>query len=267
METGCVEGITQKLIRAEKHFAEVRSVLRSCNKGRCKLIPEKDEQLDVLVLRISIEPKGSPTLSAVVGDFLFTIRCVLDHLVYGIVQRAGITVSRQHMFPITDSLSAFRKEAKRRLNGVPADAQTVIERLQPYNTGNEALRWLDCLHNMDKHRTLNVTIAVSSDTHFVWGDTGFEMFLGNEELHDGAIMPVGVPLNVPAFSDVVNRLYEMKVEGECALFVAFKELSLDSSGDLEDFEVESVLHRIYNLVRHGALPDLEPFIDRPGNYS
>src|ERR1017187_2158141 len=81
MGSDCIEGIKQKLIRAEKHFAEVLNILQPYSKGQCKLIPERNEELNALMLRVSLQPKGSPTLSVVVGDFLFAVRCVLDHLV------------------------------------------------------------------------------------------------------------------------------------------------------------------------------------------
>ncbi|SRR5258708_6905550 len=220
MAVSAVEGVRQKLIRAEKHFAAVLGILHTFNKGHCKLIPERDEEINALVLRVTLEPKGSPELSAVIGDFLFNIRCVLDHLVCGIAHRAGHPITTKHMFPITFSQDSFDDAVRRRrLDGVPTGALAIIQRLQPYNSGNEPLRWLDRLHNADKHRALNVTTVASSHTHFVWGAGGFQTFLGAEELHDGAILPVGVPLNDPSLATLIDRLYEVKVEGECALLV------------------------------------------------
>ena len=69
----------------------------------------------------------------------------------------------------------------------------------------------------------------SSHTSFVWGAAGFQTIIGAAELHDDAVFRIGVALDNPAFTDLVNRLYEVKVEGECALFVAFKEPSLDGA--------------------------------------
>lgn len=256
-----IDGIRQKLVRAEKHLADVLDILHTYSKGHCKLVPERDEELNALVLRVHLSPKSTPALSALIGDYLFAVRCVLDYLVWGMVERAGATPTKRTMFPITPNEDGFNGAIGRhQLDGVPVDAVAIIKSLQPHNGRNQALGWLDRLHNIDKHRMLNVTILASSHTSFVWGDGGFQTIFGAEELHDGAILPAGVPLDNPAFTDLVNRLYEVKVEGECALFVAFKELSLDG-GDLEDASVAVILHEISEFIRCDVLPVLCPFLD------
>ena len=175
--------------------------------------------------------------------------------------RCGHLITDKHMFPITSTPAKFVDAVRRhRLGGLPAEAQAIIEGLQPHAGRNEPLRWLDSLHNTDKHRTLNVTTIASMHTHFVWGDGGHQIVLGSEELRDGAKLPIGVPLSNPMFTTLVDRLYKVKVEGECALFVAFEELAGESE-DLEPFGVALVLHEISEFVRCSVLPNLYPFLN------
>jgi hypothetical protein len=266
MATGSLNSVRLKLDRAQKHLDEITGMLSLIKYGECRMITEYDQNLDLVVQRIHITPKPKPELSAVVGDFLFAVRSALDHLVWQLVIQNGKTPTPQNMFPITSSNIFFNiaLDERKRLRDVSATAITLIECLQPYHSGNEALERLDTLHNMDKHRTLNLTTVIADNTslsYFRAGKPILDMFLGDEELRDGAIFGgVGIPISDPAFTKMfpgaAKALSEVEVKGEASLFVAFDEVDADS---LEDFGVELTLSSILKFVKETVIPHFEPF--------
>jgi hypothetical protein len=69
-------------------------------------------------------------------------------------------------FPIFGSRAMKPKERKSRIGGIHADAQTIIDGLQPCclgkNYARDPLWWLYVLSNRDKHRLLNLTQLASA---------------------------------------------------------------------------------------------------------
>jgi hypothetical protein len=171
------------------------------------------------------------------------------------------------MFPIASSPSRFNQAVadKGRLEGVSPETCSIIESLQPYHSGNEALGRLDTLHNADKHRSLNLTTVVADNTDLLFslgGDPVLRMLIGDEELRDGAVFGgIGIPFNdaefTKEFPEAVRRISETEVRGQASLFVAFNEPEgkVDS---LQDFRVDSTLQNILKVVRGKVILTIEP---------
>jgi hypothetical protein len=262
-----LDGVRLKLVRAKKHLDEVMRELSLLEEGECRLIPERNEDLGLLVQRIYIAPKPSLELSAAIGDFLFGVKSALDHLVWQLVIRNGREPNGKNMFPIAACLCSFGKAVTMRgqLKGVAGKAHALIESLQPYYGGNEPLGRLNTLHNTDKHRTLNLTTVVADKTSlsFAGRSVFMNLFLIDEDLRDGAIFgDTGMPLNDPEFNamfpSAIERASEMEVEGKASLFVAFDEPAADS---LEGFRVDRTLQEILEFARETIIPAFEPFFD------
>jgi hypothetical protein len=260
-----LDGIKLKLVRAQKHLDDVMGMLSLIKVGQCCITPERNENLGLLVQRISIQPKPPPELSVVIGDFLFGVRSALDHLIWQLVIHDGGSPTSRNMFPISSAPALFNKAVakRRRLEGMSPKTCAIIESLQPYHTGNEALGRLDTLHNTDKHRALNLTTVVADNTDLLFSTGGhpvLRMFIGDEELRDGAVFGgIGIPLNNPEFTqefpEAIRRISEAEVRGEASLFVAFDEAGVDS---LEKFRVDSTLKSILEFVRGKVIFTIEP---------
>lgn len=265
-----LDGVRLKLFRAQKHLHDVIEVVGRMENGQCEIIPEHKPDSNLGVLRIRLTPKPPPELSVVAGDCLFNLRSALDHLVWQLVLANGKMPTRHNMFPICESPKAFAYNIGklRRLDGVSAQAHALIESLQPYPTRENPLGMLATLHNIDKHQTINVTTAVARDTELVWGggpaellsETGdpaavLETFLGDEELRDGAIMPIGLNL---VNDRVRDRFSKMKVQGYAAMFVAFHD---PGATELEPLRVDSVLQQICDFVGNTVISGFERFFD------
>jgi hypothetical protein len=261
MSTIGLKGVRLKIDRADEHLETTLAILRGIAYGECKIVPEINKKLNCGVQRISL-PKPPDSLSTVVGDFLFNIRSALDQLLWQLVLVNDCTPGKSNMFIIAETAESFAKQVKSgRLNGTSAQVKTLIEGLQPYHrgNGNESLITLARLHNTDKHQTPNLTTAVAHDTLVDWvGETNFmRMFLGDEELRDGAIFGgIGMPLNNPEFPITPEKFLKMKVDGHAAIFVAFDQ---SASDELEPFRVDTVLQGIVESVKNRIIPTFEPF--------
>jgi hypothetical protein len=187
----------------------------------------------------------------VVGDFLFNLRCSLDHLIWQLTILNGATPGTKHQFPISKSRDKFDEAIKgKRLAGLSAVAIDEIERWQPYYAGNEALARLNMLHNADKHHKVHLLTAASINTLIPYRGSELTIWLGAEELRHGDVFGnVAVPLvNVPD----IRGLYQ---EGEAEAFVAFDEPGAE---ELEPYRVDSLLPDIYDLVANEIVGSFRP---------
>lgn len=104
-------------------------------------------------------------LSILAGESLYQARSALEHLVWALVKTNHKKPGRHNTFPVmrqpigtkglTDQEAFIAKTKLDELRGVPMAAITLIERLQPYNTGNSPDYWLTLLNDMardDRHR-------------------------------------------------------------------------------------------------------------------
>lgn len=107
-------------------------------------------------------PVLPPRLSILVGEIVYHLRTVLDHLVF--VLAGGQGNPTRLAFPICRKENEFRLALKKgALKGAQESAIQLIERLQPYRTSpNPEQATLYQLHNLnivDKHRLLVATAA------------------------------------------------------------------------------------------------------------
>jgi hypothetical protein len=139
------------------------------------------------------------------GESLYHGRSLLDHLVWALVKANNETPGKHNEFPILpkppsarkgegDGEAFIRVEGANKLAGVHPDAVAVIERLQPYNGGNDPQYFLTVLNVMardDRHHALHPSLVAMGHpdslrprldiprgvvlTHweplFEWGDT------------------------------------------------------------------------------------------------
>jgi hypothetical protein len=261
-----LEAVRVKLVRAEKHLNEVTVATLGYAQGECSIALEPDSERKMFVQRVRLSPSASPEISAIAGDFLANMKSILDYIVWELVKATpGNLPTASNQFPISDTASDFAGQvARKRLRGVPNEAAALIERLQPYNAGRSILGTLNRLHNIDKHRTLNVVTVVADNTEVISQSGDFSLFLGDEELRDGTIfggigMPFALAAKIPHFQDTLPF---MRMHGKCSMFVAFDD---ESAEDLEGLRVDRTLKQIFEFIRDTVIPDFEPFFDSSPN--
>jgi hypothetical protein len=127
------------------------------------------------------------------GEFVYQLRSNLDHLAFDLVRmnRSGSTLppkwEENCQFPILDKTPSSGQTfplpygAFKNLPGIPIEAHTIIERVQPYyglGAVNNGLRFLNKLSNIDKHRRLALTVTrvqVRQDFKQKSGSTGYSI--------------------------------------------------------------------------------------------
>ncbi len=158
-----------KVARAKKHLGDLKDELRRFRKSKPIIVrTERDLKHGGYVLHIKVR-RVPPKINLIFGDFLYCTRSALDQLVWSLA-KLTLPYPEHTYFPILDcNNSDNRRTFARYTNGVPPDAATIIESLQPYHRGDaEAahrdLLWrLNALCAIDKHRR----IPVHGDESFI----------------------------------------------------------------------------------------------------
>lgn len=113
----------------------------------------------------------NPDWSLEIGDILFGYRAFLDNLMFDVVSRAingPMTKSfvSNIAFPIKDRRSEFKGEIKRYGTWPSRDIKNSLGSLQPYNQTpplTHPLAMLDAIHNIDKHRHIQIVAMQVKD--------------------------------------------------------------------------------------------------------
>jgi hypothetical protein len=106
---------------------------------------------------------------SVVGDCLQCFRHSLDHVVWRLAELVvgeGNEPPLTTEFPIFIDPDLYARDKMRKIGSLRPETQTLIETLQPYNTGYESLWTLHELARRDKHRALLITARVLEGGHF-----------------------------------------------------------------------------------------------------
>jgi hypothetical protein len=155
-------GARLKVVRAQEH-------LKSFNEDAWRYINTEPYQVESKIEGNHICVEGvitaepPPALACIVGDFVTNLRASLDYIAWELAMLAGNPLTdgqkRKVSFPIASTQANFAKaggtaEHLRNVCGVPAEAMSVVESVQPYHAGYEPLSALDLLVRTDKHRTL-----------------------------------------------------------------------------------------------------------------
>ena len=124
---------------------------------------EIDDKERQLTSKIRVREKPSEMWSVLIGEFLHNVRSSLDFMIWDLVileTNAAPAKVDKIQFPIFQFKSGYDGRAKQYLKGVGSSARRVIEKVQPFSTGEDTRSPLWHLHqlsNWDKHRTLHLT--------------------------------------------------------------------------------------------------------------
>lgn len=158
------EGVKEKILRAEKHFIELQSELKTFYKsdpGELVVVPATANEPRKIAYR---QRKPMPLrFGLICGDCLQCLRSSLDYLAWELVIAGGKQKpNKQTMFPIKLTQPQFKNEIvkRNRLNGMDTAAIDLIEALQPFNfehPNKSPLAVLEELTNLNKHRHIIFT--------------------------------------------------------------------------------------------------------------
>ncbi|HVE67848.1 MAG TPA: hypothetical protein VNB64_04635 [Solirubrobacteraceae bacterium] len=117
---------------------------------------------------VAVEPRGAPPqgLAVLIGDCVHNMRSALDNLIYDLSWAQGGPLTKEVAtgceFPVFGPRPPRTSELVKRIGAIDPPAQAVIKALQPHHRGNDFASdpvWvLDQLWNIDKHRSLHLTL-------------------------------------------------------------------------------------------------------------
>ena len=157
-----------KLYRGDEHLQSLESDLNAwVESGPDRIVTERNAECTEYSFRLSlVNPPDFTNWALKAGDAIFNYRCALDHLVYELaVRNCGGGVPPHNnviQFPIVTDEGWFDEKSRliRALREtLPSETLTIIRGLQPYEGRNQALLRLQELNNLDKHKTLALSIV------------------------------------------------------------------------------------------------------------
>ena len=166
-----LEGARLKVSRAQEHLNSLQVEIGVYLEKHPPDIVTKANPDNTWTHAVKVIASPPVRLSIIVGDCVTSARAALDYIVWELanryfVPRIDITnwqdrklASFQVSENATDKnhVKWFRDLANRK---IPSLAIDEIKAVQPYQSGDDSLRWLPVLANTDKHRMLLLTIGV-----------------------------------------------------------------------------------------------------------
>jgi hypothetical protein len=159
-----LKGIRLKIKRAKHHISDCEVLARAPNKsGFYGLKPEQDPKTGDIFYRIWFPRDPPDEFALVAGEAIHQLRSSLDHLAWQLVEANGGLPDDKTGFPICKTPPKKKAGFERKVMGICPGAISVINALQPYQSGDDALWKLQELNNIDKHRFLYVAIHALAD--------------------------------------------------------------------------------------------------------
>jgi hypothetical protein len=191
-------------------------------------------------------------LSVRVGEVTHQLRSAVDHIAHGLVVAAGNTPTRRTAFPVLSS-----RPTKLTIEGeVSTAALVAVDAFQPYQRRDSQahpLYVLNRLWNIDKHRTLHLTVLQMAATQiFVGAPDGSAMFGG--QFQPG---PIGHDGIIGVFRFTGGEVDpDLLVEGTGQMFVALAETDPWAA----DQPVTILLEDLHKYVSQTMLPRFGPLL-------
>jgi len=248
---GIPRDVTLKVERAREHLNSVRDEVSRLLRGLGEhgVIRETDLGTGHWVWKLNADPATTQRVSVLAGDFVHNLRAALDYLVWELSTK---TQQRHPLpeFPIYQKPGpggdGFHGSGIGKIRTLPEPAKVLIERLQPYQGGNEALRDIQTLDNIDKHRRLAVIpygiVRSSVSGQFTLHGGSMLNFMSGR-FQDGHVLMV---------ANGINPLEEV----EKVKFDVTFQIELEEDG--VSGEIVGKLSPLYEFVCDRVLPEFEP---------
>jgi hypothetical protein len=258
MDRDHLHGIKLKLKRAQQQIQALKTDIDAFHKHRPYGIGVQfDPNTRTLALIAKVWKPYDPMWGIRAGEVVHHLRSSLDHLVWELVfhkTKGPPPKPKATKFPIHLTLEGddgYGKNAGRAIAGVSSEAAALIERSQPFSTGDGVANPLWALHglsNLDKHRTIALTSArmAAANLKFRGLAPGVKcnaVLRPGPFKHDTVCLSLRFPGTEWPFAGPVSKV---KVEGPFSFGVAFdkgRTAEENPASDLPVVPVLRVLHR------------------------
>jgi hypothetical protein len=155
-----LESARLKLDRARQHFEQLEAEVNFFLRGHPYIgLPYYDTQSGKHEIRARKFAEPDPALGLIAGDLVHNLRSALDHIVYALAALGDQKRGERTAFPIYDNEKAYLRHRSELLRGVPDEQARVIDQLQPFRTGDDAIMKVARLDDRDKHRVITPLIG------------------------------------------------------------------------------------------------------------
>jgi hypothetical protein len=249
-----LDGARLKIVRAKQHLESFNEEAgRYIDANPPKVVTKVEG--DCISVEGVITSEPPPPFACIVGDFVTNLRASLDYIVWELTVLAGRSLSvgqmRKVTFPIATDQASFTKangtaDHLSRICGIPAAAMSVIESVQPYHAGYEAMGALDSLVRTDKHRTLLLCASLVENIG------GYSIYCRDELIEtgvsDGLVrMKINLATRGESLAGTTSEDYRMKMDGKPTIFVSLKDFP--SPGETTNTRIlQKILECVANIV-------------------
>jgi len=195
-----------------------------------------------------------PVWNAVVGEIIHNLRCALDYQVFQLVIHntgAEAPDTSKIQFPIFETEAGFNNRGiPTMLQGVGADAITLIKSEQPFATGEKTknpLWHLNKLSNWDKHRCICLAGAGANNSEasaIYSSDIKGVLLAQSGPIRDNAIL-FGVLLT-PSDTPILDRAAKVQMDGKVRFYITF-EFPATATGRPVDCLLEGIGDRVQKI--------------------
>ena len=252
-----------KMERARKHLETLDYAVKDWMEVNSDLVGEETdpETGDELIV---VEPPAVPpsdAIALIAADCVHNLRASLDQLVFSLAwaYTAGpLTkeVAEGCEFPVYGPRAPTARDLRKRIGAVHPDAQTVIQDLQPHKGGDSfashELWILNQLWNLDKHRTLPLTVFGQQAIMFSPSGGPFEVPSGTELRVAGPIHRKTETIRFPAGSP--------KREGDMKRAIVL-DVAFGKGSPAYGHPVFKFLTGLADYVQGEVIGKLTPFLD------
>lgn len=264
-----IQSANLKVGRVAVHLREINALMRKYTESE----PDAFVRLSDGSYDVNFSKFPPPGISIIAGEAIYQLRSTLDHLAFDLVQRNSLNIQlptrwdRECRFPLLIDIPSKGDPPvvmetplpynffKKSLPGIPKHAFAFIESVQPYY-GTDcavALRYLEQLSNIDKHRYPHIT-----KPHALRRDEATVRHKG-DTLHGSSTVRVdhGTKSHSPMRQPGIE-VVDVQVEADFATFVAFDETALGPNAP--NLPINHVLQSCLDALELVVIPTFSEFL-------
>lgn len=181
--------------RASKHLHELNAIEERFFSGaRPQIVIDEDCAGGQRLAKLRLQTPVPDEVHILAGELIYQLRSSLDQLA---VTLAGMSAARpnpNHVhFPSGDSLRGFEASCHRNLKGFDADLADLIKSTKAYDGGDDTLRAIFKMANIDKHFRLIAASGAGWVTevrgfHIAKANVGLKLNANLTSLDDGIVI-------------------------------------------------------------------------------
>lgn len=142
-----------KIERAYAHLAELQQAESNFFSSNVpSLVYEEDTERGCKLAKLKLDACSPEIIHVLAGELIYQLRSALDQIAVALAKMSASKPNIKNVyFPCDDSVASYEKSCKKCLAGFDDDLIVKIKSTQAYNGGDDTLRAVFRMANIDKH--------------------------------------------------------------------------------------------------------------------